>query len=159
MSRIYLPDDAYQLHSNVSEVNWYKPDGSGKGDDDWQAGGNKAFAVEIIGHQEAGDKCEHWLLCFNAGNRDIKFNTPLKSPNGGWSLVLDTRYSHPAKQPGLRIQHLFLQAAHSFACSGIPTFPGSENGLCEIQELTAKHWYTHHICLKPAVSQLLSGIK
>ena len=123
LSRMYLPDDAYQLHSNVSEVNWYKPDGSGKEDDDWQAGGNKAFAVEIIGHQEAGDKCEHWLLCFNASNRDVKFNTPLKSPKGGWSLILDTRYSHPAKQPGLRIQHLFLQAAHSLALFRYTDFP------------------------------------
>lgn len=115
LSRMYLPDDSYQLHSNVSAVNWYKPDGTDKGEDDWQSGGNKAFAVEIIGHPETGDKYEHWLLCFNASVRDIKFNTPLKSPNGGWSLVLDTRYSHPSKQPNLRIQHLFLQAAHSFA--------------------------------------------
>ncbi|NVK57885.1 MAG: glycogen debranching protein GlgX [Alteromonadaceae bacterium] len=114
LSRMFLSDDSYQLHANVLAVNWYNPDGSDKDSDDWDAQGNKAFAVEIVGHKNTAQEPEHWLLCFNASDRDVKFNTRLQSHSGGWSLVLDTRYSHPKKQPQLRVQHLFLQAKQSF---------------------------------------------
>lgn len=122
LSRMFLPDDTYQLHSNVSEVNWYNPDGSDKANEDWQKS-SSSFAVEIIGHQGSAQETEHWLLCINAGERDVKFNTPLQSPNGGWSLVLDTRYSTPAKQPKLRIQHIFLQQKHSLTLFRYTEFP------------------------------------
>lgn len=123
LSRMFLADDTYQLHSNVSEVNWYNPDGSDKANEDWQKSSNQAFAVEIIGHKESAEETEHWLLCFNACDRDVKFNTPLQSPTGGWSMVLDTRYSTPDKQPKLRIQHIFLQQKRSFTLFRYTDFP------------------------------------
>ena len=123
LNSAFLPDDPFQLHPNVSMVNWYKPDGSDKESEDWQAENNKAFALEIRGVPQSNEETEHWLLCFNASDKEVTFNTPLLTPTGGWSLKLDTRYKCPNEQPNIRIQHLFLQARRSFAVFRYTDFP------------------------------------
>ncbi len=115
LSRINLQDDRYYHAYNVSAVNWYKPDGTDKASEDWQQAHNQAFGVEIRGCARDERSAEHWFLCVNASDNDVRFNLPRLSPRGGWSLHLDTRYSSLTEQPSICIQHVFLQAGHSLA--------------------------------------------
>jgi glycogen operon protein len=125
LSRLHLDDDRYQLVSNVGSVHWYKPDGSDKEHEDWYAPHNQAFALEIRGLPNGHKDPEHWLLCFNASDVDVKFNTPLLSPNGGWKLKLDTRYQSVKEHPTICIQHVFLQASQSIAIFSYSELPRS----------------------------------
>lgn len=115
LSHINLQDDNFYNGYNVSAVNWYKPDGTDKASEDWQMAHNKAFAVEIRGCHDAGDAYEHWLLCVNASDNDVRFNLPMLSARGGWTLHLDTRYGAVSEQPAICIQRVFLQAGRSMA--------------------------------------------
>lgn len=115
LSRLYMEDDLFQLQTNVLSVHWYKPDGNSKEQHDWQAPDNQAFALEIRGLPEDENEPEHWLLCFNASDQEVKFNIPLLSPAGGWTLRLDTRYQTISEQPQICMQHVFLQARRSIA--------------------------------------------
>lgn len=115
LSQLNLIDDHFCLHNNVAAINWYKPDGSDKLSEDWQAPHNKAFGLEIRGLAVDDHEPEHWILCFNASDNDVRFNLPSLSPRGGWTLHLDTRYCSLAEQPAICIQRVFLQAGRSLA--------------------------------------------
>ncbi|MEW9796708.1 glycogen debranching protein GlgX [Alteromonas sp. CYL-A6] len=114
-SELKLGDDPYTLSRNVSAIQWYKPDGSSKASEDWQARHNKAFGVEIRGCNQASANPEHWFICFNASDDDVRFNLPGLVPTGGWTLRLDTRYASLRDQPQICIQRVFLQAGKSVA--------------------------------------------
>ena len=108
-----LEDDNYYAASNVSAVRWYKPDGTKKAPQDWQMTENQAFAMELKGDEEANG--EHWLICFNASDDDVRFTLPMFGTPGGWTLRVDTRYSTLVKQPKVCVKQLFLQAGKSIA--------------------------------------------
>lgn len=114
-SEIKLDDDHFTRSRNVASIQWYKPDGSSKASDDWQVHHNQAFGVEVRGCPRASDEPEHWFLCINASDNDVRFNMPVMTPKGGWTLELDTRYSSVAEQPAICIQQIFLQAGKSVA--------------------------------------------
>ncbi|WP_218396723.1 glycogen debranching protein GlgX [Alteromonas lipotrueae] len=113
LSEIKLEDDPYSLSKNVSQINWFKPDGTDKASEDWNVAHNKAFGVEIRGCAVGEQTPEHWFLCVNASDNDVRFNLPSLSPNGGWTLHLDTRYASLSEQPKICIQKVFLQAGKS----------------------------------------------
>lgn len=113
LSEIKLDDDPYSLSCNVNQINWFKPDGSDKESEDWNASHNKAFGVEIRGKATSAQSPEHWFLCFNASDNDVRFHLPSLSPRGGWTLRLDTRYASLDDQPDICIQRVFLQAGRS----------------------------------------------
>lgn len=115
LSNLLLEDDSFVLTPNVASVHWYKADGSYKASKDWQEQHNQAFALEIRGVADAGTEKEHWLLCFNASENDVRFHIPVLSPRGGWELVLDTRYPSVDDQPQICMQHMFMQASQSIA--------------------------------------------
>lgn len=115
LSEVRLDDDAFTVTRNVSHVNWFKPDGSDKASEDWNEKHNKAFGVEIRGCALDEHTPEHWFLCFNAGDNDVRFHLPTLSPNGGWTLRLDTRYASLKEQPNICIQQVFMQAARSIS--------------------------------------------
>ncbi|GAB5378910.1 MAG: glycogen debranching protein GlgX [Aliiglaciecola sp.] len=110
LKELSLLDDNYNLHHNVDEVNWYRPDGATKVAQDWQDPNNKAFAVELKGCGKYTD--EHWVLIFNAFDNDVRFHLPTL-PEGGWRLEVDTRYGKWKHQPKAKVNHVFLQAYRS----------------------------------------------
>lgn len=113
LQEMRLKDDKYYAKPNVKAVRWYKPDGSNKAPNDWQVTENQAFAMELHGNQESHD--EHWLICFNASDNDVRFSLPMQKLEGGWTLRLDTRYSGLSEQPKVCVKQLFLQAGKSIA--------------------------------------------
>tara|TARA_B100000131_G_scaffold17460_1_gene17589 strand:- start:9940 stop:10284 length:345 start_codon:yes stop_codon:yes gene_type:complete len=112
------------LSRNVKEINWYKPDGSDKASEDWNAHHNKAFGVEIKGCVTGDQKPEHWFLCVNASESDVRFHLPSVIPRGGWTMHLDTRYSSLEEQPSICIQKVFLQASKSLTLFSFSQFSG-----------------------------------
>ncbi|WP_189403801.1 glycogen debranching protein GlgX [Alteromonas halophila] len=114
-SELRLDDDHFTVSRNVASIQWFKPDGSNKASEDWQTQHNQAFGVEIRGCAQASDNPEHWFLCVNASDNDVRFNMPVLTPRGGWTLELDTRYASVADQPLICIQQIFLQAGKSVA--------------------------------------------
>ncbi|MFA3790416.1 glycogen debranching protein GlgX [Aliiglaciecola sp. SL4] len=110
LSDLSLKDDDYNLHHNVDEVNWYRPDGESKLDSDWQDPHKQSFAVELKGCPKHTD--EHLLMIFNTYDHDVRFHLP-ELKTGRWSLELDTRYKKTSLQPKTEIANVFLQAYRS----------------------------------------------
>lgn len=121
LNHLNLKDDRYSLGHNVEKINWYRPDGERKLEDDWQNHNNQAFAVELCGpHDESISHHEHWLLVFNASEHDVRFHLPDLGKNTGWQLMLDTRYAKWSEQPEVLIRQVHMQAYRSiciFKCS------------------------------------------
>jgi glycogen operon protein len=90
-----LADDSYLLHNNMAEVNWYKIDGSDKGDSDWEHPDVQGFAVEMIEatNGTSSTDLEHWLLCINASTSDETMVLPALPQGARWEVLLDTRMS------------------------------------------------------------------
>ncbi|WP_412727630.1 glycogen debranching protein GlgX [Alteromonas sp. D210916BOD_24] len=129
LSELKLNDDPYTLSRNVHEINWYKPDGSDKASEDWNARHNKAFGVEIKGSALGNQKPEHWFLCVNASHSDLRFHLPTVAPRGGWTMHLDTRYPSLEEQPSICIQKVFLQASRSLALFSFAEFEGDNQSM------------------------------
>ena len=110
LTDLSLKDDDYNLHHNVDEVNWYRPDGENKLDSDWQDPQKQSFAVELKGCPKHTD--EHLLMIFNTYDHDVRFHLP-ELKTGYWSLELDTRYKKISLQPKTKIANVFLQAYRS----------------------------------------------
>ncbi|QJR82441.1 glycogen debranching protein GlgX [Alteromonas pelagimontana] len=115
LSHLLLEDDNFQRETNVAAIRWFKPDGSSKVSKDWQDADNQAFGAEIRGRSKDNEPPEHWFMCFNSSDNDVRFNLPSLSPHGGWTLHLDTRYASINDQPNICIQRVFLQAGRSLA--------------------------------------------
>lgn len=124
LSELKLHDDSFTLSRNVKEINWYKPDGSDKASEDWNKRHNKAFGVEIKGCVQGNQKPEHWFLCVNASDSDVRFHLPTVVPKGGWTMHLDTRYVSLEEQPSICIQKVFLQASKSLALFSFAEYTG-----------------------------------
>jgi isoamylase len=105
LNHLSLKDDRYSLGYNVEKINWYRPDGERKLEDDWQNHNNQAFAVELCGPLNKDvSHHEHWLL----------------GADTAWQIMLDTRYSKWADQPNVLIRQVHMQAFRSicvFKCS------------------------------------------
>ncbi|MCP3428578.1 glycogen debranching protein GlgX [Opacimonas viscosa] len=92
LTNVQLADDTYYADVNVAQVNWYKIDGSDKGDSDWHLPNVQGFGFEIIGQAGLEDNTnEHWLLCVNAAMNDEMFRLPKLAPGSRWQVLLDTR--------------------------------------------------------------------
>ena len=116
LNYLCLKEDSYSLYHNVEEAHWYRPDGEKKLEDDWHNYHNQAFAVELKAAEEtANSPAEHWLLVFNASQRDLRFHLPELSDNAAWQVVLDTRYTTLAEQPELPLNTVYMQAYNSIA--------------------------------------------
>ena len=116
LSFLSLKDDNYTLSYNVDKVNWYRPDGARKLEDDWHDHNNQAFAVELEGVSPDPEKInEHWLLVFNASDHDVRFNLPELEEGQGWQLSLDTRYEKLVDCPIVTIKQLHMQAYRSIS--------------------------------------------
>ncbi|MFT7413142.1 MAG: isoamylase [Paraglaciecola sp.] len=130
LNHLNLKDDGYSLGHNVEKINWYRPDGERKLEDDWRNHHNQAFAVELCGshgehsphspHDEHTSHHEQWLLVFNASDHDVRFHLPDLGANTAWQIMLDTRYAKWSEQPNVRIRQVHMQAFRSicvFKCS------------------------------------------
>ena len=93
LTNAQLDDDGYFLQTNIAQVNWYKIDGSEKGDSDWEHPDVQGFAVEMIevSEREPPIDAEHWLLCINASHSDEIFRLPVLTDGSRWEVLLDTR--------------------------------------------------------------------
>ena len=92
LTNVQLIDDTFYADVNVAQVNWYKIDGSDKGDSDWHLPNVQGFGFEIIGQAGLADNTnEHWLLCVNAAHNDEMFRLPKLAPGSRWQVLLDTR--------------------------------------------------------------------
>jgi glycogen operon protein len=121
LNHLSLKDDHYSLGYNVEKINWYRPDGERKLEDDWQNHNNQAFAVEFCGPLNKDvSHHEHWLLIFNASDQDVRFQLPDLGADTAWQIMLDTRYAKWADQPNVLIRQVHMQASRSicvFKCS------------------------------------------
>jgi isoamylase len=121
LNHLSLKDDHYSLGYNVEKINWYRPDGERKLEDDWQNHNNQAFAVEFCGPLNKDvSHHEHWLLIFNASDQDVRFQLPDLGADTAWQIMLDTRYAKWADQPDVLIRQVHMQASRSicvFKCS------------------------------------------
>ncbi|WP_100640835.1 glycogen debranching protein GlgX [Alteromonas facilis] len=114
---LQLEDDGYYCNRNPATVHWYKTDGTNKAPHDWHESENQAFAVEIRGLScdKEHIRPEHWLICVNASDDDVRFALPFFAPKAGWTLRLDTRYADISQTPKVCVNQLFLQAGKSIA--------------------------------------------
>ena len=121
LNHLNLKDDHYSLGHNVEKINWYRPDGERKLEDDWRDHNNQAFVVELCGpHSDATAQHEHWLLVFNASDHDVRFHLPDLGTDTAWQIMLDTRYARWSEQPNILIRQVHMQAYRSicvFKCS------------------------------------------
>lgn len=116
LNHLNLKDDKYSLGNNVEKINWYRPDGERKLEDDWQNHHNQAFALELCGPQSSDhSQHEHWLLIFNASDDDVRFHLPDLGANTGWQIMLDTRYENYTSQPNIIIREVHMQAFKSIS--------------------------------------------
>jgi len=114
LNHLNLKDDHYSLGHNVEKINWYRPDGEQKLDDDWRDHNNQAFAVELCGpNDDTATQHEHWLLVFNASEHDVRFRLPDLGADTAWKVMLDTRYAKWSEQPDALIRHSHVQAYRS----------------------------------------------
>jgi len=121
LNHLNLKDDRYLSGHNVEKINWYRPDGARKLEDDWQNHDNQSFALELCGpYSESQSHHEHWLLVFNASEHDVHFHLPDLGANTAWKIMLDTRYARWSEQPNILIRQVHMQAFRSicvFKCS------------------------------------------
>ncbi len=114
LRQLSLPDDHYNRGFNVDKVQWYRPDGCRKVEDDWHDYDNQAFAVELKGSSDVHHADhEHWLLMFNASDHEIKFSLPLQESGSQWSLVLDTSLAKISQLQSTRVANMYLLAQKS----------------------------------------------
>jgi glycogen operon protein len=114
LNHLNLKDDDYSLGHNVEKINWYRPDGERKLEDDWRNHNNQAFAVELCGpHSDIDTQHEHWLLIFNASEHDVRFHLPDLGADTAWQIMLDTRYARWSEQPDVLIRQVHMQAYSS----------------------------------------------
>ncbi len=114
LSNLLEQDDSWQQRTNVAQIRWFKPDGAVKETEDWHDN-NRTFGVEIEGAAEPGAPIEHWFICFNTDDTEVRFKLPTLAQPSGWQLRLDTRYACLQEQPEICIQQVFSQAPKSVA--------------------------------------------
>lgn len=113
LGNLNLADDTFTNYQNATVVNWYKPDGTEKATADWQLKQSRAYALEMRCNLDNVGKHEHWLLCLNAGDYDMRFMLPQLTPQSGWQLRLDTRYQRAGDIPQICVRNQYMQQAKS----------------------------------------------
>ena len=88
----------------VSDIAWFKPDGSTMTDEDWTGGFAKSLAVFFNGdglldvdEQAVPLRDESFLLVFNAHSEAVTFTLPAASWGKRWKPVLTTADSHSTR--------------------------------------------------------------
>jgi isoamylase len=83
--------------SDVTDIGWFRPDGSPMDDEDWRAGHAKSLGVFLNGEQmdstdPRGDPVvdDSFYILFNAHHDRVDFTTPAEEWGKGWIKVLDT---------------------------------------------------------------------
>jgi glycogen operon protein len=83
--------------SGVTDIGWFRPDGSPMDDEDWRAGHAKSLGVFLNGEQmdstdPRGDPVvdDSFYILFNAHHERVDFATPAEEWGKGWIKVLDT---------------------------------------------------------------------
>ncbi|WP_216843342.1 glycogen debranching protein GlgX [Phytoactinopolyspora alkaliphila] len=91
----------------VPDIDWFRPDGTGMSDEDWDSGFGRSVTVFLNGHGIAGLDVrgqrvidDSFLLCFNAHDERVDFTLPDPEYGGAWQLVLDTAVPGDAADPG-----------------------------------------------------------
>ena len=98
----------------ISDIAWFKPDGSEMSEDDWRTGFAKSLEVFLNGCAPVGSEGEAkypaddcFLVMFNAHHEQLSFHLPAADWAKDWIKVLDTgravpeeaRQIHKAKEP------------------------------------------------------------
>ena len=96
--------------SDVTDVGWFRPDGSPMDDEDWRVGFAKSLGVFLNGAaipklDERGERAvdDSFYLMFNAHHEPLEFVLPEAKWGQRWSTVLDTNETeNPVRedQPG-----------------------------------------------------------
>jgi isoamylase len=83
--------------SDVTDIGWFRPDGSPMDDEDWRVGHAKSLGVFLNGEQmdstdPRGDPVvdDSFYILFNAHHDRVDFTTPAEEWGKGWIKVLDT---------------------------------------------------------------------
>jgi isoamylase len=83
--------------SGVTDVGWFRPDGTEMDDEDWRAGHAKSLGVFLNGEQmdstdPRGDPVvdDSFYILFNAHHERLEFRTPGEEWGKRWLKVLDT---------------------------------------------------------------------
>jgi glycogen operon protein len=83
--------------SDVTDIGWFRPDGSPMDDEDWRVGFAKSLGVFLNGEQmdstdPRGDPVvdDSFYILFNAHHDRVDFTTPAEEWGKGWIKVLDT---------------------------------------------------------------------
>jgi isoamylase len=83
--------------SDVTDIGWFRPDGSPMDDEDWSVGHAKSLGVFLNGEQldstnPRGDPVvdDSFYILFNAHHDRVDFTTPGEDWGKGWIKVLDT---------------------------------------------------------------------
>ncbi|MCW2602271.1 MAG: glycogen debranching protein [Pseudonocardiales bacterium] len=81
----------------LTDIGWFRPDGSEMNDDDWGSGFGKSVGVFLNGdgipdHDIRGERVvdSSFLILFNAHFEDIEFCTPPPEYADEWVVVIDT---------------------------------------------------------------------
>ena len=81
----------------LTDIGWFRPDGSEMTDDDWGSGFGKSVGVFLNGdgipdHDVRGERVvdSSFLVLFNAHFEDIEFVTPPPEYADSWAVVIDT---------------------------------------------------------------------
>jgi glycogen operon protein len=81
----------------VSDIHWFKPDGTEMTQQDWEHEYARALGVLLIGEalQERDARGrpvvdDNFLLMFNAGHKALRFRLPIDREPHRWQLVMDT---------------------------------------------------------------------
>jgi len=89
--------------TGLTDISWFRPDGSEMNDEDWDCAFGKAVAVYLNGHgipdrDERGHQVidDSFVICFNAHDEPIEFLLPPPEFGPAWRVVLDTSVAAPS---------------------------------------------------------------
>ena len=116
------------LHGgNVADIAWFKPDGAGMTDEDWQAGFARSVALFLSGDGVAtpdtqGEKImdQSFFLIFNAHDGVLPFVLPAR--DGSFALVLDTARAAPPKDDDAGYEVLPMGATVEVAARSVRVY-------------------------------------
>ncbi|HEY2042064.1 MAG TPA: glycogen debranching protein GlgX [Jatrophihabitans sp.] len=91
----------------LSDIDWFRPDGSEMTDEDWGSGFGRSVAVYLNGQgipdrDSRGERVvdDSFMLVFNAHDEEIAFTLPKPEYAKQWAVVLDTMHSlQPDTEP------------------------------------------------------------
>ncbi len=85
--------------AELSDIGWFRPDGTEMTDEDWQTGYARSLGVFLNGQGIAtpgprGERIvdDSFYLVLNASDQGLDVTMPTRCGDGPWRVVLDTRY-------------------------------------------------------------------